>query len=287
MLIVLLILAVAQFVACPLLLWVAAKVIRIPGVGIVRAYVAFGFLFALALEGLASFIFVDLSWPILVVNSCWLIAGGVLLVKAIFRTKWLRALGCMALTIAANVALSFAIKAVAVEAFVIAGGSMAPILLPGDRFLADKVTVRFRQPRRGEVVVFRPPHNPDTNFIMRAIGIEGDKLELSGDDLLVNGVPAGKCPMMRGVPPPGNMKPMAFPAVVPPGKLFVLGDDPNISLNSRHWGFADANQVIGLAVVIYASVDSPPMQDRFMGNPQGLPDRQKTIRWQRIGKAID
>ena len=77
MLIVLLILAVAQFVAYPLLLWVSAKVVRIPGVGIARAYWAFVFLFSLSLEGLASFIFVDLPWPILVGNSCWLIAAGV------------------------------------------------------------------------------------------------------------------------------------------------------------------------------------------------------------------
>jgi len=163
---------------------------------------------------------------------------------------------------------------------------MSPTLLPGERILADKVTFRFRGPRRGEVVFFHPPHDLTTKFVMRVIGVESDNLELSGDDLLVNGVPAGKCPMMRGVPPPRNMKPMAFPAVVPPGKLFILGDNRDTSLDSRHWGFADARQVIGLAVMIYASVTPPEMPGRFMDNTSVATEGPNQIRWERIGKAV-
>jgi signal peptidase I len=120
---------------------------------------------------------------------------------------------------------------------------------------------------------------------MRVIGIEGDRLERSGDDLLVNGVPAGKC-LMRGLPPLGNMKPVELPAVVPPGKLFVLGDNCETSLDSRLWGYADANQVIGLAVVIYASATPAPIPGRFMDNPPVAAEKPNRIRWERIGKAI-
>jgi signal peptidase I len=285
MLIVLLIMAVAEFVANPLFLWAASKIVRIPGVGIARAYAAVGVLLVLGLAGFAITALVSLRWPILLVIFCCSIAVNVWVVKAIFRTKWLRALGCLALTVVANVAFAFAIRAVAVEAFVIAGGSMSPTLLPGERILADKVTFRFRGPRRGEVVFFHPPHDLTTKFVMRVIGVESDNLELSGDDLLVNGVPAGKC-QVRGVHPLNNMEPMEFPAVVPPGKLFMLGDNRETSLDSRHWGFADARQVIGLAGVIYASVTPPQMPGRFMDNPPGAAESPNQTRWERIGKAI-
>jgi len=286
MLIVLLILAVGQFVACPLLLWLAAKVVRIPGVGIARAYLAFAFLFSLSLEGLASFIFVDLPWPILVANSCWLIAAGVFLVKAIFRTKWLRALGCMALTIAANVVLSFGIRAVAVEAFLVPTSGMNPTILSGDRILADKFTLRFRGPRRREVIVFHPPHVPEETYIKRVAGVEGDKLEISGGDLLVNGSRAGK--LIR-VYPQRNMQPVQLPAVVPPGKLFMLGDNEDGSIDSRFWGFADTRQVVGLAVMIYASAVPAPTRDALPTDDRdGAKDeRPGQIRWERIGKAVD
>ena len=286
MLIVLLTLALAQFVAWPLLLWASAKVVRVPGVGIARAYAAFGLLLLVSLSEFSIFALVDLPLPILIAMACSSIAVCVWLVKAMFRTGWLRALGCLALTIAANVALAFGIRAVAVEAFIIPGGSMAPTLLNGERLLADKVTLRFRRPRRGEVVVFHPPHSPETNYVKRVIGIEGDRLELSGDDLLVNGAPAGKS-SMRNYRPWGDMQPVEFPAVVPPGKLFMLGDKRDASLDSRHWGFADVRQVVGLAVVIYASVTPPEMSGRFLDNPSGAAERPNQIRWERIGKAVN
>ena len=286
MLIVLVILGVAQFVACPLLLWLSAKVVRVPGVGITRAYAAVGLLFVLSLAGLAIGTLVNPPGAILLVISCCQIALGLWLVKAVFRTKWLRATGCLALTVAANVALAFGIRAVAVEAFRFPTGSMAPTLLSGDRLLADKVTPHFRRARRGEVVVFHPPHSPGTTYIKRVIGIAGDRLELSGDDLLVNGAPAGECPI-HDVPTLGDMKPVAFPAVVPPGKLFVLGDHRDGSLDSRHWGFADVHQVVGLAVVIYASVELPPRPGTPEWEPLTTTRRTEKIRWERIGKAID
>jgi len=285
MLIVLLTLALAQFVAWPLLLWLAAKVVRVRGVGIARAYAAMGLLLLLSVVNLAIAVILDPPGLILVVVVCCLIPASVWLVKAVFRTGWLRAIGCLGLALAANVALAFAIRAVAVEAFIVPTSSMEPTLLPGDRFLADKFSLRFRQPRRGEVIAFHPPYELNVTNVKRVVGVEGDRLELSGDELLVNGSPTGRH-SMEGVQPVPGMQLMAFPIVVPPGKLFMLGDSPGSSLDSRHWGFADANQVIGLAAMVYMSAQ-PPTMGFDNPNMKGHPPKAGPIRWNRIGKMIE
>ncbi len=286
MLIVLLTLGGACLVGQPLLLWATAKVLRMPSAGIARVCAAFGLLLVVSLALLAMAGLIGPPVPILIALSCGSLALSVWLVKIVFRSGWGRALGCMGITIVANVAVSYGIKALAVEAFVVSACAMEPAILSGERILSDKITPRFRSPRRGEVVVFHPPHAPAMNFVKRVIGIEGDKLELSGDELLVNGVPAGECKIAY-TPEPDEMTPLKFPAVVPPGKLFILGDKRDSSLDSRYWGFADVDQVIGLATMIYTSTEVPPSPGDPQWTPEAKANTARKIRWERIGKAID
>ena len=78
---------------------------------------------------------------------------------------------------------------------------------------------------------------------------------------------------------------MELPAVVPAGKLFLLGDNRSSSLDSRYWGFADESELIGLATVIYASVNLPALPGDLEIAPSA-PGDAGTIRWDRIGKVV-
>lgn len=144
---------------------------------------------------------------------------------------WLR-------TAALVVLASLAMRAVVVEAFVVPSGSMRPTIVEGDHLLGSKFHYRFWQPRRGEVVVFRPPDEAlrigradATRYVKRVIAVEGDEVEIRDGVVRVNGGALAE-PYVAEAPD------YVFPAQrVPPGHVFVLGDNRNESLDSHRWGF--------------------------------------------------
>ncbi len=144
---------------------------------------------------------------------------------------WLR-------TAALVVLASLAMRAVVVEAFVVPSGSMRPTIVEGDHLLGSKFHYRFWQPRRGEVVVFRPPDEAlrigradATRYVKRVIAVEGDEVEIRDGVVRVNGAALAE-PYVAEAPD------YVFPARrVPPGHVFVLGDNRNESLDSHRWGF--------------------------------------------------
>src|SRR3990167_7980525 len=69
------------------------------------------------------------------------------------------------------------------------GASMEPSFYSGEYILTSKVTYKFRQPVRGDVIVFKSPKNPDIDYIKRIIGLPGDKIEVINGDIIVNGKP--------------------------------------------------------------------------------------------------
>ena len=70
------------------------------------------------------------------------------------------------------------------RAYTVDGPSMLPTLVNGERLMVDKITYRFRPPRRGEIVVFRYPANPKESFIKRVIGVPGDTVQIYGGVVL-------------------------------------------------------------------------------------------------------
>ena len=121
--------------------------------------------------------------------------------------------------------------------------------------------------------------------ITLVVAIEGDRLAAAGDELLVNGKSIGDCCMSSLTRPLPDMRPLELPVVVPPGRLFLLGDNRPESLDSRFWGFADAGQVIARAVIIYAS--APPTAPSRPVPLAELSDPPDQPRWRRIGKAVE
>ena len=167
--------------------------------------------------------------------------------------------------------LALFIRTFIVQAYKIPSGSMIPTLLVGDYILVNKLAygiknpfkndfLYFRRlPKRQEVVVFTYPLNKKLDFIKRVIGLPGDTVEIVNKKVYVNGKLL-KEPYVRFTDPtiyPRDVSPRDNfgPVKVPPGHLFVLGDNRDESYDSRFWGFVPISNLKGRAVIIYFSWD--------------------------------
>jgi len=122
-------------------------------------------------------------------------------------------------------------------------GSMIPTIQPGDRLFIDKISYRFKDLERGDIVMFEPPAQSglEDDLIKRLIALPGDAVEIKGGKLYVNEVPQVEEYLNEPI-----QYSMAK-TVVPDGKIFVLGDNRNVSYDSHMWGFADLASVKGRA----------------------------------------
>lgn len=145
----------------------------------------------------------------------------------------------------------FLIRSFLVQPFLVSGASMAPTFQNGDYLLVDEVSYRFREPQRGEVVVFRYPNDESTYFIKRIIGIAGDRIEFeNGKVKLINdeypeGVALKEGYLPKGVvtnPRPGGKTTFT----VQEGEFVVLGDNRSYSYDSRDWGLLKEDEIIGM-----------------------------------------
>lgn len=160
------------------------------------------------------------------------------------NAKWL--FKDVAESILIAVVLAFLIRIFVFQPFYIPSSSMEPTLMPGDRIIVNKFIYRFREPARGEVMVFKYPLDPKRDFIKRVIGLPGDSVEIKDSTLYINGKKVDESYL------PENL---AFndygPVKVDKGAYFVLGDNRNNSEDSRFWGFAPRKNVVGKAILIY------------------------------------
>lgn len=143
--------------------------------------------------------------------------------------------------------LAVVIIAFVAQSFLVQGQSMEPTLHDGERLLVDKLTYRFREPRRGEIVVFRVPSDPSRRFIKRIMGAPGDVLEFRDGRVILNGQ------VLRESYAVGPTLSGRIRQTVPPGRYFVLGDNRANSEDSRFAdvGFVPRELIVGRAVLVY------------------------------------
>jgi len=190
------------------------------------------------------------------------------------------------------------------EPFFIPSGSMVPTLLVGDYLFVNKFTYGYshfslpfspdifsgripaRMPKRGTVVVFRPPGDPSEDFIKRVIGLPGDTIQVTGGQLFINGaqvprtddgnftddssgtdvvaekytetLPGGKVhPILKLTSDGFANNTQVY--TVPPGDLFMMGDNRDNSEDSRFMdgvvGYVPVENVVGPATIIFFSID--------------------------------
>jgi len=160
------------------------------------------------------------------------------------------------------------------QAFKIPTGSMENGLLIGDHLIVNKMLfapaatgletalLPSRPIRRGDVIVFKYPADPERDFIKRVIGLPGDKLELRRKKVLINGQPIDEPPTVHFLEQPSTGSPRLDdvreeygPVTVPAKQYFMMGDNRDNSQDSRFWGFLPAHYVKGQALFIYFSVE--------------------------------
>ena len=103
----------------------------------------------------------------------------------------------------------------------------------------------FHEPRRGEVIIFRFPNNPERDFVKRVIALPGETIDIQRGQVRINGIPLAE-PYITD-PDRNNMR----PTKVPPDSYFVLGDNRRASLDSRDWGPVPIANLIGRAWVSF------------------------------------
>ncbi len=210
------------------------------------------------------------------------------------------------------VAIAFAFRYSVAQPYKIPSGSMIPTLKIGDFIFVSKLAyglklplpftnynlITWGQPKRGDVVVFVYPPEPNLDFIKRVVGTSGDTVELKDDILFVNGQEMSRTPVSdRSViddltPAPMNQAARLYkenlsgkehftmelfpfpenfgPVTVPKGQLFMMGDNRDNSKDSRVWGFLPIDNIRGRALFTWLSIDSEHWR----------------IRWKRFGSKI-
>ena len=174
------------------------------------------------------------------------------------------------------VILALFVRTWSVQAFKIPTGSMENNLLIGDHLLVNKFVfgpaassieralLPMRDIRRGDIVVFKYPDEPERDFIKRVIALPGETVELRNKKVFVNGQPLDE-PYVHFLDPPahGGQEITSFdvrerygPRQVPPGHFFVMGDNRDNSQDSRYWGFLPRGYIKGEALMIYWSYDA-------------------------------
>ncbi|MCK4260917.1 MAG: signal peptidase I [Halanaerobiales bacterium] len=135
-----------------------------------------------------------------------------------------------------------------VQSFVVEGRSMYPSLHDGERLFVNKFIYRFKEPQRGDIVVFSPKGDPGKKYIKRIIGVSGDEVVINREGVYINSMKIEEDYI-------NELARTGFNTFkVPEGHIFVLGDNRNHSTDSRnlqHVGYVDYKSVSGKAFWVY------------------------------------
>jgi signal peptidase I len=176
------------------------------------------------------------------------------------------------------------------QAFKIPTGSMETNLLIGDHLIVNKMIfapsitgleraiLPDREIRRGDVIVFKYPEQPERDFIKRVVGLPGERLELRRKKIYINGKPLNEPyvrllePASAGPPRLDDVREEYGPVTIPNDQYFMMGDNRDNSQDSRFWGFLPRTYVKGQALFIYFSFEENASVSDLIGG----------IRWRRL-----
>jgi signal peptidase I len=147
------------------------------------------------------------------------------------------------------IGVAVGIRTFVVQTFYIPSASMEPTLMVGDRILVDKVSYHLHAVHRGDIVVFATPPGEDAgpavkDLVKRVIGLPGETISSAGGHVVINGKPLTEPWLVKGTVTVG-----ITPQKIPPGELFVMGDNRSDSQDSRFFGPIHQSLVVGRVVM--------------------------------------
>lgn len=168
-----------------------------------------------------------------------------------------RPLGCLfeiVETLVLTLIIFFVIQTFVAQPYRVEQQSMERTLEPDQYVLVDKLTPRFDDYSRGDIVVFEPPEawvqgEPRTPFIKRVIGLPGETVEIHDGSVWIDGVRLNESYTYDLAPTTTPDEPARW--VIPSGELFVMGDHRAASADSRAFGTIERSAVIGRAWLRY------------------------------------
>lgn len=227
-----------------------------------------------------------------------------------FFSRWYSCLVAVVLTAGLNPLWAQGYRTTFVQAFKIPTGGMEPTIRIGDHLVAvmwaygwreplsGRLISSARQPKRGDLVIFRFPEDRSRTFIKRCIGLPGEVVQVRGRAVLIDGQPLdepyvqfldGSLTPAGVAPEPSGPSGKWGPQVVPLGQYFVLGDNRDNSRDSRFWGFVPQEDLLGRASVVYWSYAATREDYRSTDTPHWLEHTWSSFRrtrWERIGRPL-
>lgn len=123
------------------------------------------------------------------------------------------------------------IQAYLIKPFQIPSESMVPTIDPGDRILINRLAYRYGDVKRGDIIVFKAPNDPGTDYVKRVVAVAGDTVEVKRGGVIVNGEP-----QIENFTNPESIDVSNFTMqTVPEGNVFVMGDNRTNSQDGRFW----------------------------------------------------
>ncbi len=147
--------------------------------------------------------------------------------------------------------IAFLIRFYLVQPFYVSGSSMEPTFKNGEYLLIDEITYKFREPERGEVIVFKFPQDPKENYIKRIIGLPNEKVEIKEGEIIIynscypKGIKLKENYLPPGTKTPGSLPPPLEGHYLKENQFIVLGDNRSNSSDSRVWGAVHKKNIIG------------------------------------------
>jgi len=131
------------------------------------------------------------------------------------------------------------------QPFFVKGQSMEPNFENGDYLIVDELSYRFRDPQRGEVIVFKFPQNTSQRYIKRIVGLPGEAVEIENGKVTINSqILDERNYLSSTIFTLGNLQ-----VTLAENEYFVLGDNRLVSADSRKWGVLPRENIIGRVIL--------------------------------------
>jgi len=144
------------------------------------------------------------------------------------------------------------------------GNSMSPNFLNGEYLLTDKITYRFKEPKRTDVIIFAAPMDEDYEYIKRIIGLPGETIKVEAGHIFINGEKLEEIYLNKEIKTQGgNFLKTGQTFLIPEGEYIVIGDNRSYSSDSREWGTVPRKNIVGKAWLRYWPLDKFGLVNRW------------------------